>query len=286
MEHPGRKYIPTLKDHFYVDGPNGRHLCLVMDVAGPSVFCVQEHCEVCRLTTKLVRKVSKQVMLAVDYLHQCGIAHGGVCSFDCWIIGTCSQRLIDIHTRNILFRYPGLDTLEQDQLIDILDTPRTGLVTRVDGTPCPPNVPKYVVTPTEYKNLTPFPNFEEIQLIDFGGGSVDPMPVFATTNISTAFFHDEPPPTLTTPVCFHPPELVFRHSLGKAVDIWGLANTVSYRILWSLVRMLLLTRSWSGTRFTNSPQATQYSGRSLLITSHKILKKSWVAYLKDGCLKE
>ena len=83
MEHPGRRYIPTLRDHFYVDGPNGRHLCLVTDVVGPTVSCVQDHCEVRRLTTKLVRKVSKQVMLAVDYLHQCGLAHGGVCSFNC-----------------------------------------------------------------------------------------------------------------------------------------------------------------------------------------------------------
>jgi len=54
--------------------------------------------------------------------------------------------------------------------MDILGTPETGLVTRTDGTPCPQNVPKYLVTPTEYENLTPFPNFEEIRLIDFGGG--------------------------------------------------------------------------------------------------------------------
>lgn len=85
-------------------------------------------------------------------------------------MGTCSQRLTDIHTCNVLFRYPGLDTLKREQIVGVLGTPDTGRVTRIDGTPCPQNVPEYLVTPTEYKNLTPFPNFEEIQLIDLGGG--------------------------------------------------------------------------------------------------------------------
>lgn len=83
MEHPGRRYISTLKDHFYVDGPNGRHLCLVMDVIGPTVFFVLEHRKDFRLPAKLAREVSKQLMLAVDHLHQCGIAHGGACCSDC-----------------------------------------------------------------------------------------------------------------------------------------------------------------------------------------------------------
>ena len=76
----------------------------------------------------------------------------------------------DIHTGNVLFRYPGLDNLGREDLIDVLDTPSTGLITRTDNAPCPENVPEYLVTPTEYKNLKPFPDFKEIQVIDFGGG--------------------------------------------------------------------------------------------------------------------
>ena len=79
--HPGKKYLPTLKDHFYVHGPNGRHLALVMDVVGPTVSYVQEHCNGNCLTRKLALMASKQVMLAVDYLHECGIAHGGAYCF-------------------------------------------------------------------------------------------------------------------------------------------------------------------------------------------------------------
>jgi len=122
MEHPGRNYIPTLKDHFYVHGPNGCHLCLLMDVVGPTVSFVQEHCEGYRLTAKLAHEASKQLLLAVDYLHQCGLAHGGV------LLSFLNHKhlltmIIDIHTGNVLFRYPGLDTLEREQIINVLHTP-------------------------------------------------------------------------------------------------------------------------------------------------------------------
>jgi len=93
--------------------------------------------------------------------------------------------------------------------------------------------------------------------LEGGLGRPYPMLVFATANTSIAFFLNEPPRTLTTPVCFHPPELVFQHSLSKAVDIWSLGNTVNCRILMT---MFLLTVFWAGTRFTNSQQAKSYSG--------------------------
>ena len=35
--HPGRKYIASLIDSFWIEGPNGSHLCLVSTVAGPDI---------------------------------------------------------------------------------------------------------------------------------------------------------------------------------------------------------------------------------------------------------
>lgn len=34
LNHPGRKYIPSLLDQFSFKGPNGHHMCLVSEVAG------------------------------------------------------------------------------------------------------------------------------------------------------------------------------------------------------------------------------------------------------------
>ncbi|KAI9834062.1 MAG: hypothetical protein M1819_003347 [Sarea resinae] len=35
--HPGRQYICFLFDHFWIQGPNGSHLCLVSEVLGPTI---------------------------------------------------------------------------------------------------------------------------------------------------------------------------------------------------------------------------------------------------------
>jgi len=42
-----------------------------------------------------------------------------------------------------------------------------------------------------------------------------------------AFFVDDPPKSIQTPTSFHPPELIFKLGLTKAVDIWNLGCTVS-----------------------------------------------------------
>lgn len=76
-DHPGRKHVSQFLDSFYVDGPNGRHLCVVAELLGPKVSSVAESCPDYRLGGHLARQVSRQLLLAVDYLHTCGIAHGG-----------------------------------------------------------------------------------------------------------------------------------------------------------------------------------------------------------------
>lgn len=52
-----------------------------------------------------------------------------------------------------------------------------------------------------------------------------------------AFFLDHPPKSINTPEPLHPPELVFKLGLTKAVDIWNLGCTVSIQSdisSWSL----------------------------------------------------
>jgi len=97
LSHAGQRYIPTLIDSFYVDGPNRRHLHLVMDAVGPTASLVQGHCEEDHLTHQLARVVPRQLMLAGDYLHQCGVAHGGI------LLGL-TLRVLAYHIRQISIR--------------------------------------------------------------------------------------------------------------------------------------------------------------------------------------
>ncbi|KAL8662242.1 MAG: hypothetical protein Q9168_008287, partial [Polycauliona sp. 1 TL-2023] len=36
-KHPGKEHLITLLDQFAIEGPNGRHTCLVLPLLGPSV---------------------------------------------------------------------------------------------------------------------------------------------------------------------------------------------------------------------------------------------------------
>ncbi len=75
--HPGRRCVAQVFDSFFHEGPNGRHLCVVMELFGPSVSWVAERSKNYRLRASLALSVSDQVLEAVDYLHRCGVVHGG-----------------------------------------------------------------------------------------------------------------------------------------------------------------------------------------------------------------
>ncbi|KAF2110989.1 kinase-like domain-containing protein [Lophiotrema nucula] len=188
-QHPGRKHIMQLMESFHHDGPNGRHLCVVSELLGPKTTTVAEKCQNHRLGSRLARRVSQQLLLAVDYLHSCGVAHG------------------DIHMGNVLFR---LSETERSSLerIEELNTPLQGNVTRKDGASLDKGMPDYLVEPIEYyaKNKE---HLDEIQLVDFG----------------ESFFVASPPKSIYTPMSLHPPELVFRRTLSKVIDIWNLGST-------------------------------------------------------------
>lgn len=67
-----------LLDYFELDGPDGTHECLVLELLGPSaadVLNVQFINN--RLPAELAKKVARQTILGLDYLHQHGIGHGG-----------------------------------------------------------------------------------------------------------------------------------------------------------------------------------------------------------------
>ena len=59
-------------DAFDIEGPNGRHECLVLELLGPSVVDTVE-----RLSGKVAKSIAKQALSGLDALHRQGIGHGG-----------------------------------------------------------------------------------------------------------------------------------------------------------------------------------------------------------------
>jgi serine/threonine-protein kinase SRPK3 len=76
----GSKYIVQLLDDFRIEGPNGSHLCLVLELLGPTInITVDDYHQVGeRLDAESIVKISTQLLEALTFLHEKGFAHGGI----------------------------------------------------------------------------------------------------------------------------------------------------------------------------------------------------------------
>lgn len=72
------QHVVRMVDHFDIEGPNGIHPCLVLEMLGPSVSdLVEERFADGRLPGSLAKGVARQAMMGLDALHRREIAHGG-----------------------------------------------------------------------------------------------------------------------------------------------------------------------------------------------------------------
>ena len=81
--HPGYTHVLTLIDHFQHTGPNGTHLCLVSEVLGPSIGELlnapgRHATDSTRYPKTVVREISRQALLGLQYIHNAGVVHGGI----------------------------------------------------------------------------------------------------------------------------------------------------------------------------------------------------------------
>ncbi|KAI8460312.1 SR protein kinase, partial [Phakopsora pachyrhizi] len=74
--HPGKRHVISLLDHFRHRGPNGSHVCMVFEVLGENLLGLIKRYQYQGVPEHIVRQISKQVLLGLDYLHrECGIIH-------------------------------------------------------------------------------------------------------------------------------------------------------------------------------------------------------------------
>lgn len=76
--HPGYKYICQLVDDFEHDGPNGSHVCLVFELMGETLDSFRVWFAKHMLPNVLMRKFTGQLLMALDYVHDCGVIHTGI----------------------------------------------------------------------------------------------------------------------------------------------------------------------------------------------------------------
>ena len=77
--HPGKRFVISLLDEFTLEGPNGHHQCLVFPVALNSVAIAKEASlsDNFMFPAQVARSIATQSLLALSYIHSCGIVHAG-----------------------------------------------------------------------------------------------------------------------------------------------------------------------------------------------------------------
>ncbi|KAJ7076498.1 kinase-like protein [Mycena belliarum] len=70
----GKHHVCQMLDSFVHDGPNGRHICLVLELLGMSVLDLYRSFSG-SLPLILVQRVAKHLLRGLQYVHECGVIH-------------------------------------------------------------------------------------------------------------------------------------------------------------------------------------------------------------------
>ncbi|KAI0409245.1 kinase-like domain-containing protein [Xylaria palmicola] len=189
-----KNHITIPLESFWIDGPNGRHICQVMEIHGyPVDEWRHERDSIFPSTRKDSTELCRQMTEALDFLHSKGICHG------------------DFRPSNILMKIDqaALHKLDVQQMLELVGEADAYTVYTTSGKDPRPKGPQYCVIPVIrswcVKLLVP-----EIVVVDFG----------------ESFFLSDPSHGTGIPMLYAAPEIIFRQAAGTGVDIWSLACTV------------------------------------------------------------
>ncbi|KAI3322698.1 kinase-like protein [Xylariaceae sp. AK1471] len=181
-------------EEFWLEGPNGCHLCLVFPVLGGPIDTWRRRLEPPDAETGIDAKIfCFQVTKAVRFLHQSGICHG------------------DLKPRNILVTLQGIDGIGKEEMLELLEEPELWEVETRSGDPPAPMAPEYIVQPPQRRWWEKY-IAGSIAIIDFG----------------ESFLADDPPEDDAWSMLYAAPEVLFKQKnlRGYGSDIWSLAATL------------------------------------------------------------
>ncbi|KAI8954879.1 kinase-like protein [Xylaria longipes] len=190
----GHILIPL--ERFWIEGPNGRHYCIVLPVLGPPVTFWLDMIQSKRAKPEQILPDSKmictEIAQAVRLLHRLEVCHG------------------DLKPQNIMMGVEGLDDLDKPKMLELLGVPETYEVETESGRPPAPRAPNYIVLPPHEPWWEKFVT-SSVSIIDFGA----------------SFLIDEPPDINGMSLGYAAPEVIWGTAFppGPPSDIWSLAAT-------------------------------------------------------------
>ncbi|KAJ3920571.1 kinase-like domain-containing protein [Lentinula edodes] len=185
-----------VEDHFFVDGPNGRHQFLVSALAGPSVLAILDFPQRRRLRVDLAKKLARQAACALEHIHSAGFVHG------------------DFTTSNLLFRlsHHAVEWSDDEVYLHLGD-PVTDTVRTWTGEPVGPHAPSSLTEAIDHSLFTKTNLLQEnILVADFGQAYTAAMPP-----------EDHEPRTRLN---YMSPEALFEGRAGPEADVWALGCAI------------------------------------------------------------
>ncbi|KAK0108045.1 hypothetical protein ONS95_002870 [Cadophora gregata] len=128
----------TYSRYFHIEGPNGRHLCLVLPVLGPSASRLSQYMD-SRIEPWLARRASYQT----------------------------AKALAGLTTANIVFRVENFDRYTENDIYRLFGKPETGPLETESGETPGAEAPRYIVKSLDFLSSETDLISNEISLIDF-----------------------------------------------------------------------------------------------------------------------
>lgn len=116
----------------------------------------------------------------------------------------------DISGRNIAFTCSHLSNATEEDLFEVLGTPESELLARLDGEPLGKSLPTHLIKATEWEDWIDEDD-EDIRIIDFG----------------EVFLQGKEPKHLAQPGPLRVPETIFTDRFDHTVDLWRAGCMVS-----------------------------------------------------------
>ncbi|KAI1750257.1 kinase-like domain-containing protein [Xylaria castorea] len=180
--------IFTIDENFWIDGPNGRHLCFVVQVLGPAISYMLKGVDL--NAPELLTDLCLQAAQSLKYLHDKKICHG------------------DFRPDHIRLQL-DLDAMSDVKIYDLFGEPKVWHLNDVEGENG--GRPHYLVEPANITGLEENYRTGEIAIDSFAasyreGDAIEPQ-----------LFDSH----------YTPPEIRFLNkSSGFSSDIWSLAGTI------------------------------------------------------------